>query len=216
MLSGQISTGNTGDEGAGFRVNEGYHPSKMSWKPCQHSEVDFSSPEITLKQKIRLWEEFKAKTLMPDEVSKSAFGVASLKELSDKSDISPDAKAQQHWRTKYDIYVERIKLLKDEAADDEYTLNPDSEIDFQQFILSAPEVRKGNLVLMDNGNLRAIWKDKQGTHLGLQFLGGGMVQYVIFKQREQGYQISRVAGRDTLEGLKPQIDTFGLHSLLYE
>lgn len=215
MLPGQISTGHTGDEGAGFRVNEGYHPSKMSWEPRQHSEVDFSSPEITLKQKIRLWEEFKAKTLMAAETSKSAFGVAGFKELSDKSEPNPDAKAQ-HWQTKYDIYAERIKLLKDEASDDEYTLNPDSEIDFQQFILSAPEVRKGNLVLMDNGNLRAIWKDKQGTHLGLQFLGGGMVQYVIFKQREQGHQVSRVAGRDTLEGLKPQIDTFGLHSLLYE
>lgn len=122
----------------------------------------------------------------------------------------------QQRQAKFDAYESRMKLLKDEAVHDGYVLNPASEIDFRHFIHSTPEICKGNLVLMDNGNLRAIWKDKQGTHLGLQFLGGGMVQYVIFKQREQGHQISRVAGRDTLEGLKPQIDTFGLHSLLYE
>ena len=72
------------------------------------------------------------------------------------------------------------------------------------------------MVLMDNGNLRAVWKDEKGTHLGLQFLGEGMVQYVIFKRRSRSRPISRIAGRDTLEGFKHQIDAFQLHSLLYE
>ena len=67
---------------------------------------------------------------------------------------------------------------------------------------------------MDNGNLRAIWKDEQGTRLGLQFLGDGMVQFVIFKRRKQGQPISRVSGRDSLEGLKWVIVTYELHSLL--
>ena len=69
---------------------------------------------------------------------------------------------------------------------------------------------------MDNGNLRAVWKDNKGNRLGLQFLGGGMVQHVIFKQRNAARPISRVAGRDTFEGIKRQIDTFDLDSLLYE
>ena len=71
---------------------------------------------------------------------------------------------------------------------------------------------------MDNGNLRAVWKDsdKQGTRLGLQFLGGGMVQFVIFKQRGVTRPISRLAGRDTFAGLKRQIEAFELDSLLYE
>ena len=76
-------------------------------------------------------------------------------------------------------------------------------------------MRRGNLVLMDNGNLRAVWRDGQGTHLGLQFLGSGMAQYVIFKQRKATGPISRVTGRDTFGGLKRQIDAFELHSLLY-
>ncbi len=69
---------------------------------------------------------------------------------------------------------------------------------------------------MDNGNLRAIWRDEREAHLGLQFLGGGMVQYVIFKRRENEQSISRVTGRDSLEGLERQFDAFELRSLLYE
>ena len=69
---------------------------------------------------------------------------------------------------------------------------------------------------MDNGNLRAVWKDGHESHLGLQFLGESMVQYVIFKRREPDQPISRVAGRNTFEGLRWQIDSFELGSLLYE
>lgn len=69
---------------------------------------------------------------------------------------------------------------------------------------------------MDNGNLRVIWRDGREAHLGLQFLGGRMVQYVIFRKRENEPSISRVAGRDSLEGLERQVDAFELRSLFYE
>ena len=91
-------------------------------------------------------------------------------------------------------YDTRIKYLRELAVEDGYSLNLASEIDFRQFIRSAPEIRRGNLVLMDNGNLRAIWKDDKGNHLGLQFLGGRMVQYVVFKHRGEDLPFSRVAG----------------------
>lgn len=113
-------------------------------------------------------------------------------------------------------YTSRIEFLKNEAVDEGYVLNLPSEIDFWQFVRSSPHIRKGSLVLMDNGNLRAIWKDEQGSRLGLQFLGGRMVQYVIFKGRNSGQPISRVTGRDSLEGLARQIDAFELWSLLSE
>ena len=69
---------------------------------------------------------------------------------------------------------------------------------------------------MDNGNLRAIWKDGEGSRLGLQFLGGGMVQYVVFKRRSAKQQVSRVAGRDTFKGILRQVEAFDLGSLLHE
>ena len=113
-------------------------------------------------------------------------------------------------------YVDRIEALRALAEEDGYHLNSESEHDFRSFVQSEPRIRKGNLVLVDNGNLRAVWKDDRGTRLGLQFLGGGMVQHVTFKQRDTARPISRVAGRDTLEGMKRQTDAFELNSLLYE
>ena len=128
-------------------------------------------------------------------------------------------------------YVKPSMILEDGTADGSAfclrTSRPDetglsvnwlgaSEIDFTHFVRSAPDIRRGNLVLMDNGNLRAIWKDQHGARLGLQFLGGRMVQYVIFKRRREEQLISRATGRDSLEGFERQIHAFELHSLLYE
>ena len=90
-------------------------------------------------------------------------------------------------------YTERIAVLRAEAMLDGFLLSHESEEDFWNFMRSAPFVRKGGLVLMDNGNLRAVWKGDRGTHVGLQFLGSGTVQYVIFKRRVGALQTSRVS-----------------------
>ena len=113
-------------------------------------------------------------------------------------------------------YRSRIRTLCADAADEGYSVRSASERGFWNFVSGMPHLRKGDVVLMDNGNLRAVWKDEKGTHLGLQFLGEGVVQYVIFKRRNRSRQISRVTGRDTLEGFKFQIDAYQLHSLLYK
>ncbi len=117
-------------------------------------------------------------------------------------------------RTPFQAYSARIDSLRDYAMQDGFNLNPESEADFWRFIQTVPDFRKGNLVLIDNGNLRAVWKNKSGDHMGLQFLGGGMLQYVIFKQRSANIRISRVSGRDTFAGLMRQINAFELESLL--
>lgn len=113
-------------------------------------------------------------------------------------------------------YVSRIEYLNAVAEQDDSSPCSDSLHDFWRFVFSAPFIRKGDLVLMDNGNLRAVWMDGKGTRLGLQFLGGGTVQYVIFKRRASGLSTSRVTGRDTFEGLNRQIDAFELHALIRE
>ena len=115
-----------------------------------------------------------------------------------------------------DAYGPRISYLRDEAAHDGYELNVNSERDFRQFVRSRPSIRKGGLVLLDNGNLRAVWKDEQGGHLGLQFLGRRKVQCVIFRRRKKEQGISRFSGRDTMEGIDRLIEAFELHSLLAE
>ena len=105
-------------------------------------------------------------------------------------------------------YQNRIVELQADGAADGVVLNANSEKDFWHFVNSLPTARKGSLVLLDNGNLRVLWKGDAPSQLGLQFLGGGMVEYVIFQRRPETEIVSRAAGIATQDGVKRQINAF--------
>ena len=111
-------------------------------------------------------------------------------------------------------YAQRIEDLHNEAALDGIEVNAASERDFWSFVTLGDPDRRAGVMLLDNGNFRAVWKGDDATHVGLQFLGDGRAEYVIFKRRPATTDISRVAGNDTLEGIKRQIHTFDLTSLI--
>ena len=230
MLSGSGATGHAGEldglpvallnifggQGDGRpRIEEGRHPPTMIWSPNRHAGPTFLGQNHDVHaETLRAMERYSAETVAMGGAGTPTIGAADLKSIGDELDEGPNEEARLV-RTRQDPYLSRLKFLRDEAVHDGYVLNPASEIDFRDFARSAPGIRRGNLVLMDNGNLRAIWKDENGTRLGLQFLGGRMVQFVIFKRRKQGQPISRVSGRDSLRGLQRQIVAFELNSLLY-
>ena len=108
-------------------------------------------------------------------------------------------------------YHYRIETLRSDAEIEGFAVNNASEENFWSFIGSIPSARKAELVLMDNGNFRVVWKDKNGDHLGVQFLGEQMAEFVIFKQRQLAGSVSRIAGIDTLEGLIAQLQAFDLN-----
>lgn len=114
----------------------------------------------------------------------------------------------------YHAYWIRIESLISDAILESFTVNRESEWDFWSFVKSVPFASKGELVLLDNGNLRAVWDGEDGSHLGLQFLGGRMLQFVIFRRRKGSAHISRVAGRETFEGVRKQVRIFDLEVLL--
>lgn len=107
-------------------------------------------------------------------------------------------------------YNHRIEALRSDAEIEGIAVNNASEENFRSFIRSIPSARKAELVLTDNGNFRVVWKDKNGDHLGIQFLGERMAEYVIFKQRPSVEKVSRVAGIDTLDGVITQLQAFDL------
>ena len=120
-----------------------------------------------------------------------------------------------HFLNVIHTYRERMDLLHFYAGQDGIVVNEDSETGFWTFISSVPSFIAGDLVLLDNGNLRIVWaRNDSESHLGLQFLGNDMVQYVIFKQRPFSRIVSRVAGRDSFAGIRKQINTFGLEENL--
>jgi len=125
-----------------------------------------------------------------------------------------DSKQRKLTRKTYQAYRSRIAELREYGEDEGVAINKASEKDFWDFVRSLPSVRRGSLVLMDNGNLRALWKGEQESQLGLQFLGGRMMEYVIFKRRKRAKNVSRVAGADTFDGVRRQIEAFELYAML--
>jgi len=111
-------------------------------------------------------------------------------------------------------YTRRIEELRSDGAMEDLPINEASERDFRSFVISSFELKKAGLVLLDNGNLRAIWKGDDGSQLGLQFLGGRMVEYVFFVRRPAAREMSRGAGLDTLDALKEQIRRWNLSSMV--
>lgn len=203
-------------DGGCLQIDEGCRPPKMAWRPNEHTGVTFLAQENdNVEETRRAMAAFHAEAVALGEAGEPSLDATNPVGILDELNAHSSEEAQLPSAT-YVAYMRRLAYLRDEAIKDGYILNPASEVDFQQFVSSAPNMQKANLVLMDNGNLRAIWKDMQGTRIGLQFLGGRMAQYVIFKRRSQGLPISRVVGRDSLEGLERQFDAFDLHSLLYK
>lgn len=131
---------------------------------------------------------------------------AFMSELREKISTTLQARA---------AYRGRIAELKKDAALDGISMNHSSEREFWTFLGAQGFFRKGALFLLDNGNLRAVWKNKGGDQIGLQFLGNKTIQYVMFKHRNPlAKNISRVAGRDTLDGVRRQILALDLADLL--
>ena len=112
------------------------------------------------------------------------------------------------------FYRDRIAELRDYAKLEGLAINGESENDCWALLKSEASLRPADLVLLDTGNLRAIWDDDRGQHIGLQFRGQGVIQYVIFGCDTNGRFI-RTAGRDAWEGVARAVEDFGVASILY-
>ncbi len=111
-------------------------------------------------------------------------------------------------------YDDRISFLEEQATNDGNFLNSRSRETFQVFFKSNPLIRLGSLFLLESGNLRAVWKGEHSSHVGLQFLDNGLIQYVLFKQRLSGGPVSRAYGRDTPPGVLAQISALQLNQVV--
>jgi hypothetical protein len=108
----------------------------------------------------------------------------------------------------------RVQFLKVEAEIDRVPFSDASLADFQAFMReTGPRVRP-SLFLNDNGNLRALWKNDRREQIGLQFVGEGNIQFVIFKQRKGALPMARVAGIDSNDKILGHIKASGAEGLL--
>jgi len=109
----------------------------------------------------------------------------------------------------------RVQFLRIEAEIDRVPFSDASFSDFQAFMRETrPRVRP-SLFLNDNGNLRALWKNDTREQIGLQFLGEGNIQFVIFKRRPGTLRMARIAGIDAKERTLAHIRASGAEGLLF-
>lgn len=126
--------------------------------------------------------------------------------------IRPDGEDRLH-RAAWKVRIQELRAFAEEDGD---PFNTASERDFWAFVEANPSVRKGALVLVDSGDLRAVWEGDGDPFIGVEFLGGGVLRYVIFNRLREGGEVSRVVGRDDFDGFRRQVEAFDLLSLLYE
>ena len=106
----------------------------------------------------------------------------------------------------FSSYDDRLQVLEEQARLDGYSPNVASSKAFSEFCLRYPLMKRARLVLMENGNLRATWKDDNGAHVGLQFQDSQSIQFVIFGRRELELPVQRVSGRVTMDRIMRQIE----------
>jgi hypothetical protein len=99
----------------------------------------------------------------------------------------------------------RIGELKRLGAEEGLPWSPASEEDFWAFVWLWPTFREPGLILMDNGNLRAVWRNAVGEQAALEFRGYRQVYFVFFARRPEGPPMARSAGEDSLARIGEKI-----------
>ncbi len=131
--------------------------------------------------------------------------------LSEPGKLFAELKVNQATARSFAQEIElRIQFLKSEGE----VLKAISEQDFRRFMDSLPLLKKPRIFLLDSGHLRAVWKGEQGEQIGLQFMGSGIVQYVIFAKHTEFQAHRRGYGRDTIEGVLRHISAFETEDLI--
>jgi hypothetical protein len=109
---------------------------------------------------------------------------------------------------------QRLATLKVQALLQEEPFSEASLADLIEFLRELPFVQRPALFLLDNGNLRAVWKNDWKEQIGLQFLGGQIVQFVIFSLRADPPMMARIAGAETMGNIVGQIKANAAEHLL--
>lgn len=98
--------------------------------------------------------------------------------------------------------VERIHELLMDALIEAEPFSHASLSDFLLFVNQVPFARRPAIYLLDNGNLRAVWKNAHNEQAAFQFRGHGIVHCVFFLKRNSP---RLPLNRETLIDLIPQV-----------
>jgi hypothetical protein len=108
----------------------------------------------------------------------------------------------------------RIADLKRMGTEEDLPWSARSEDDFWAFVSLWPKLIEPGLILMDNGNLRAAWRNAGGEQVALEFRGYQQVYFVFFARRPEGPPVARSAGEDSIQRIGEKIAADDLTGLI--
>lgn len=110
--------------------------------------------------------------------------------------------------------LQRIERLKADARIEDLEVSEASEEDLVAFLKAQTFTRRPSIGLLDNGNLRAVWRNSKHEQIGLQFRGDGECQYVFLSSRKDGQPMAATYGRDTVAVASKLIAALELERLI--
>jgi hypothetical protein len=108
----------------------------------------------------------------------------------------------------------RLGELKRCGAEEGLPWSQESENDFWAFVSLRASLREPGVILVDNGNLRAVWRNEAGEQVALEFRGYRQVYFVFFARRPEGPAMARSVGEDSILRINEKIASDNLTGLL--
>ena len=102
-------------------------------------------------------------------------------------------------------YQQRIDQLKEIADDEDIPFSGDSVQDFWIFIKKYRPSPQAGLILTDDGNLVAIWREATGGNVEVEFLGDKQCKLIVFKDPNNPLRVLPEISTDTLASIGQQI-----------
>lgn len=103
---------------------------------------------------------------------------------------------------------QRLNSLRDISGEEALPFSEASRQAAIKFAVSLRRARRPSAFLLGNGNIRMLWINALNEQVGLQFREDGMVQFVLFKSREN--QLVHTMGSDTTTGVLQTVAGLGL------
>ncbi len=110
-------------------------------------------------------------------------------------------------------YEKRIDTLLGYASEEGISARDESKKDFDLFVDTTIPTDKAMLIIMDNGNLRATWREDR-SRLSLEFIGDRLVDYVVFiPEGPSGQQFER-SGECSFDEIRAFTKLWGLWDMV--
>ena len=110
-------------------------------------------------------------------------------------------------------YERRIATLLGYASEEGIGARDESKKDFDLFVDTAIPTDKAMLIIMDNGNLRATWREDR-SRLSLEFIGNRLVHYVVFIPEDPSGQPLERAGQCSFDEIRAFTKLWGLWDMV--